>query len=112
MSTFGNEQDEFTNVYFELYDSFTGQEQRSEKVLEAGGLPWPVLLQEYIKFLEKYYGFEILQEVAIRRNPVRVCSDWEGQFFGIASDQEIELHRLMEEWDAQDALKYGGTTDE
>lgn len=96
---FGNEPNEKTFLHFEVSDSFTNQVDSHSVILEEAGLGWPVLLQEYIRFLEKFYGYEFLDQVAIRRNPVRVKCGWKGEYFGVATDQEISILRELEEFD-------------
>lgn len=86
-----------TIIELSVSDTATQEFTNDSIMLDGGGLPWPVVLARMISFLGQHYGYDISQEVALRRNPARVSGGWQGPFWGIATDEEIRVARALQE---------------
>lgn len=86
-----------TLIGLSLSDTGTQEFKNEQIMLDGGGLPWPLVLSSMVGFLSEFYGYDLFDEVGLRRKPGRDTGGWSGQFFGKATDEEIRLYKMLEE---------------
>lgn len=74
-----------TDDYFRYKFSYNSEDSEIEIVLnetDDNCLPWPQILNKFIKFLEMTHGYEIMPKVGLKYSRfIDSGGDWTGQFF-------------------------------
>lgn len=54
-------------------------------------LPWPQILNKFIKFLEMTYGYDIMPKVRLKHSRfIDTDTDWHGEFFDVPEEDTDE----------------------
>ena len=81
-----------TDDYFSYKFSYSSEGADMEVTLnetDDNCLPWPHILNKFIKFLEMTHGYDIMPKVRLKHSYfIDPDADWNGQFFDVPEDKD------------------------
>jgi hypothetical protein len=80
-------EDDFDSEFDTYSFYYTPADGDSERELEghiqlAWDAPWTQALEQYLAFLSSIYGYDLMEQVAVKFNANREPESWSGQTFG------------------------------
>lgn len=92
--------DEIEQVYSFTYTDCEGKEY--SKTIKTPGVTWKECLNDYVRFLESVFGYEIMSQVRLKDNKLRLSflqnypydyiDPWSGEYFVDEEDDENISH--------------------
>lgn len=75
--------DEYNNDKFRDYYTFNYREETDDRNIHVrrsfeNATTWPVVLQEFLNFLNNVYGYDVSSKVRIEANPFGIEQGWAG----------------------------------